>query len=98
MSQVAGGVGLLAMTVCDCSGLLPRADAAASHAWNPDLAVSFIRAGLGDDGLRYPLSSRFVDLLKRGNCERDVLANHLPVLSRRSRHQFDGDLPLGRVV
>jgi hypothetical protein len=35
----------------------------------------FVGADLGDDGFRDPLTRRFVDLLKRGNCERDVLAD-----------------------
>ena len=45
-----------------------------------------------------PLPRRFVDLLKRRNCERDVLADHLPILRGRSRHEFDVDVPLGNVA
>lgn len=59
---------------------LLRADDAAGHARNPYLAVFFVGADLGDDGFRDPLPGRFVDLLKRRNCERDVLADHLPIL------------------
>jgi hypothetical protein len=52
---------------------------AAGHASNPYLAVFFVGADLGDDGFRDPLPRRFVDLLKRRNRERDVLADHLPI-------------------
>jgi hypothetical protein len=48
---------------------LLRAGDAAGHARNPYLAVFFIGADLGDDGFRDPLPRRFVDLLKRRNCE-----------------------------
>jgi hypothetical protein len=34
----------------------------------------------------------------RRNCERDVLADHLPVLRGRSRHEFDVDVPLGNIT
>ena len=72
---------------------LLRADDASGHARNPYLAVFFVGADLGDDGFRDRLPCWFVDLLKRRNCERDMLADHLPILRGRSRHEFDVDVP-----
>jgi hypothetical protein len=52
---------------------LLRAGEAAGHARNPYLAVFYVGADLSDDGFRDPLPRRSVDLLKRRDCERDVL-------------------------
>ena len=62
------------------------------------LAVLLERAHLRDGVCPDPLPCRFVDPLKRRNREGDVLADHVPVLLGRSRHEFDVDLPLGDVV
>ena len=75
-----------------------RPDDAAGHARNPYLAVFHVGADLGDDGFLDPLPRRFVDLLKRRDRKRDVLADHLPVLRGRLRHELDADVPLGDVA
>ena len=39
-----------------------------------------------------------VDPLKRRNCERNVLADHLPILRGRSHHELDIDVPLDNLA
>src|ERR1019366_4910691 len=78
--------------------VLFRSHDAARHAGNSDLAVLLERAHLRNGACPNPLPRQFVDLLKRRNCERDVLADHLPILRGRSRHEFDVDVPLGNVA
>src|SRR5437016_8246123 len=78
--------------------VLFRSHDAPRHARNPDLAVLLERAHLRNGVCPNPSPRRFVDLLKRRNCERDVLANHLPILRWRSRHEFDVDVPLDNVA
>ena len=75
-----------------------RSHDAPRDAWNPDLAVVLERGHLGNGGCPNPLPRWFVDLLKRRDCERNVFADHLPILLGRPRHEFDVDVPLGNVA
>ena len=58
----------------------------------------FVGADLGDDGFGDPLPGRPSPACASADRERDVLADHLPVLRGRSRHEFDVDVPLGNVA
>ena len=71
--------------------VLFRSYDAPSQARNTDLAVLLERAHLRNSACSNPFSRLFVDLLKRRNGERDVLADHLPILGGRSRHELGGD-------
>ena len=68
------------------------------QARNPDQAVLLERAHLRDGACSNPLARRSVDLLQRRDCQRDVLADHLPILLGRSSHEFDCDVPFGNVA
>ena len=68
------------------------------HARNPDLAVVLERAHRRNGVCPDPLPRRFVDLLKRRHCERDVPADHFPILLGRFRHEFNADVPLDNVA
>src|SRR6185312_5003401 len=68
------------------------------HTRNPDLAILLESAHLGDGLCPNPLPRRLVDPSQRRNRERDMLADHLPILLRRFRYEHDPDIPLGDIV
>src|ERR1700729_2591065 len=80
LSRPARGGGSRAVAQAGTARVLFRSHDAPRHARNPDLAVLLEHAHFRDGVCPDPLLRRYADLLQRRNCERDVLADHLPVL------------------